>query len=179
MFRAETNNLFRLREYMDILDGFEELAADGQRSEIKVPLMHVELSFKVRYFMNKAGAGYCGLLVSGVKGKGLKGKIEAVAAKSYIGRTVYVFLSELNDGKKFITVPALFEKEPTFDEKLDLDDLIINTYFHADFKKSPQEVYKEHMCALIGKDISNDRDSLRRGILGLPAKGIEILKCYK
>ncbi len=66
---------------MDILDGFEELAAEGQRSEIKVPLMHVELSFKVRYFMN-IGVGYCGLLISGVKGIGLKGKIEAVAAKA-------------------------------------------------------------------------------------------------
>jgi hypothetical protein len=76
-------------------------------------------------------------------------------------------------------VPALFEKEPTFDEKLDLSDLIINTYFHADFKKSPQEVYKEHMCALIGKEISDDKDCLRRSILGLPAKGIEILKSYK
>jgi hypothetical protein len=163
---------------MDILDGFEELTANGQRSEIKVPLMHVELSFKVRYFMN-IRVGYCGLLISGVKGIGLKGKIEAVAAKAYIGRTVYVFLSELNDGKKLITVPALFEKEPIFDEKLDLSDLVINTYFHADFKKSPQEVYKEHMCALIGKEISNDIDRLRRDILELPAKGIEILKSYK
>jgi hypothetical protein len=163
---------------MDILDGFEELTANGQRSEIKVPLMHVELSFKVRYFMN-IRVGYCGLLISGVKGIGLKGKIEAVAAKAYIGRTVYVFLSELNDGKKLITVPALFEKEPIFDEKLDLSDLVINTYFHADFKKTPQEVHKEHMCALIGKEISNDKDSLRRSILELPAKGIEILKSYK
>ncbi len=164
---------------MDILDGFEELTAEGQRSELKVPLMHVELSFKVRYFLNMAGVGYCGLLISEVKGKGLKGIVEAVAAKSYVGRTVYVFLSELKDGKKLITVPALFEKEPMFDEKLDLSDLVINTYFHADFKKSPQEVYKEHMCALIGKEISNDKDSLRRGILELPAKGIEILKSYK
>jgi hypothetical protein len=164
---------------MDILDGFEELTAEGQRSEVKVPLMHVELSFKVRYFLNRAGIGYCGLLISGVKGMGLKGKIEAVTAKSYIGRTVYVFLSELKDGKKLITVPALFEKEPTFDEKFDPDDLIINTYFHADFKKTPQEVHKEHMCALIGKEISNDKDLLRRDILELPAKGIEILKSYK
>ncbi len=164
---------------MDILDGFEELTADGQCSEIKVPLIHVELSFKVRCFMNRAGIGYCGLLVSGVKGVGLKGKIEAIAAKSYIGRTVYVFLSELKNGKKLITVPALFEKEPTFDEKFDLDDLIINTYFHADFKKTPQEVYKEHMCALIGKEISDDKDRLCRSILELPTKGIEILQSYK
>lgn len=164
---------------MDILDGFEEIAANEQRSEIKVPLMHVELSFKVRYFMNRAGVGYCGLLVSGVKGKGLKGKVEAVAAKAYIGRTVYVFLSELNDGKKLITVPALFEKEPTFDDKFDLDDLIINTYFHADFKKPPQEVYIEHMDALAGKEISDDKDRLCRNILELPVKGIEILRSYK
>ncbi len=164
---------------MDILDGFEELTADGQRSEIKVPLMHVELSFKVRYFMNRVGVGYCGLLVSGVKGKGLKGKVEAVAAKAYIGRIVYVFLSELNGGKKLITVPALFEKEPTFDEKFDLDDLIINTYFHADFKKSSQEIYIEHMGALAGREISDDKDRLRQNILELPAKGIEILKSYK
>ena len=164
---------------MDTLDSFEELIAEGQRFEIKVPLMHVELSFKVRYFLNMAGVGYCGLLISGVKGKGLKGKIEAVAVKSYIGRTVYVFLSELKDGKKLITVPALFEKEPTFDEKFDLGDLIINTYFHADFKKTPQEVHKEHMCALIGKELSDDRDLLRRDILELPAKGIEILRSYR
>ncbi len=164
---------------MDILDGFKELTAEGQCSEIKVPMMHVELYFKVRYFLNMAGVGYCGLLISEVKGKGLKGKVEAVAAKSYIGRTVYVFLSELKDGKKLITVPALFEKEPTFDERFDLDDLIINTYFHADFKKSPQEVHKEHMCALLGKEISDDKDRLRRDILELPAKGIEILKSYR
>jgi hypothetical protein len=164
---------------MDILDSFEELTAEGQHSEFKVPLMHVELYFNVRYFMNRAGVGYCGLLISGVKGKGLKGKVEAVAAKSYIGRIIYVFLSELKDGKKLITVPALFEKEPTFDEKFDIDDLIINTYFHADFKKTLQEVHKEHMCALLGKEISDDKDRLRRDILELPAKGIEILQSYK
>lgn len=164
---------------MDILEGFEELTANEQHSEVKVPLMHVELFFKVRYFLNRTGVGYCGLLITGIKGRGLKGKVEAVAAKSYIGRTVYVFLSELKDGKKLITVPALFEKEATFDEKLDLSDLIINTYFHADFKKTPQEVYKEHMFALTSKEISNDKDRLCRGILELPAKGIEILKNYK
>src|SRR5574337_250710 len=131
---------------MDILDGFEEVAADKQHSEIKVPLMHVELSFSVRYFLSRAGIGYCGLLISGVKGMGLKGKVEAVAAKKFIGRTVFVFLSELDDGKKLITAPALFEKEPTFDEKYDLDDFIVNTYFHNDFKKTAQEVCREHMC---------------------------------
>ncbi|MCX9011660.1 MAG: hypothetical protein OIN66_11135 [Candidatus Methanoperedens sp.] len=164
---------------MDILDGFEEITADMQRSEIKVPLMHVELSFSVRYFLSRTGVGYCGLLISGVKGKGLRGKVEAVAAKSFIGRTVFVFLSELDDGKKLVTVPALFEKDPTFDEKFDLDDFIINTYFHADFKKTVQEVYQEHMCALVGKKVSGDRERLYSGILELPAKGIEILRSYR
>lgn len=163
---------------MDILDGFEEIAADKQRSEVKVPLMHVELSFSVRYFLNRAGVGYCGLLISGIKGMGLKGKVEAVAAKRFIGRTVFVFLSELDDGKKLVTVPALFEKEPTFDERFDLDDLIVNTYFHADFKKTAQEVHQEHMCALAGRKISEDRERLYSDILELPAKGIEILRSY-
>lgn len=164
---------------MDILDGFEEIAADKQRSEIKVPLMHVELSFSVRYFLSRAGVGYCGLLISGVKGQGLRGKVEAVAAKSFIGRTVFVFLSELDDGKTLVTVPSLFEKEPTFDEKFNLDDFIINTYFHNDFKKTPQEVYQEHMCALAGKKVSGDRERLYSGILELPEKGIEILRSYR
>ena len=164
---------------MDILDGFEEIPADRQRSEIKVPLMHVELSFKVRYFLSKAGVGYCGLLISGAKGKGLRGKVEAVAAKSFIGRTVFVFLSELDDGKKLVTVPSLFEQEPTLDEKFNRDNFIINTYFHNDFKKTPQEVYQEHMCALAGKKVSGDRERLYSGILELPAKGIEILRSYR
>ena len=164
---------------MDMLDGFEEIAPDEQRSEIKVPLMHVELFFKDRYFLNRAGVGYCGLLISGVKGKGLRGKVEAVAAKSFIGRSFFVFLTELEDRKKLVTVPALFEKEPTFDEKLDLDDFIINTYFHNDFKKTPQEVYHEHMCALIGKKISKDEEHLCSSILELPVKGIEILRSYR
>lgn len=163
---------------MDILDGFEEVAADKQRSEVKVPLMHVELSFSVRYFLSRTGVGYCGLLISGVKGNGLKGKVEAVAAKRFIGRTVFVFLSELEDGKKLVTVPSLFEKEPTFDEKFELDDLIINTYFHDDFKKTPQEVYQEHVNALAGKKVSEDRERLYSDILELPAKGIEILRSY-
>jgi len=163
---------------MDILDGFEEVAADKQRSEVKVPLMHIELSFSVRYFLSRTGVGYCGLLIRGVKGNGLKGKVEAVAAKRFIGRTVFVFLSELEDGKKLVTVPALFEKEPTFDEKFELDDFIINTYFHNDFKKTPQEVYREHMCVLVGRKVSGDRERLYSGILELPAKGIEILRSY-
>lgn len=164
---------------MDTLDGFEEITADKQRSEIKVPLMHVELSFSIRYFLGRAGIGYCGLLISGVKGMGLRGKVEAVAAKKFIGRTIFVFLSELEDGMKLVTVPALFEKEPTFDEKFDLDDFIINTYFHNDFKKTAHEVYREHMCALVGKNVSGSRERLYSGILELPVKGIEILRSYR
>ncbi|MDP2753253.1 MAG: hypothetical protein Q8P40_02550 [Nitrospirota bacterium] len=161
-----------------ILNGFEELAVDKQRSEIKIPLMHVELSLSVRYFLGK-GVGYCGLLINGVKGKGLRGCIEAAAAKAFIGRTIFVFLSELDDGNKLITVPALFEKKPSFDGKIDLSELIINTYYHDDFKKPAQDVYREHMGALAGKKICSDRDCLSTGILGLPEKGIEILKSYR
>lgn len=163
---------------MGILDGFEELAVDKQHSEIKIPLLHVELSMSVRYFLGK-GVGYCGLLIKDVKGNGLRGCIEAAAAKAYIGRTIFVFLSELDDGKKLITVPALFEKEPSFDEKVDLGGLVINTYYHDDFKKTAQEVYKEHMDALTGKKITNDNEHLCQSILDLPEKGIEILKSYR
>ncbi len=164
---------------MDILDGFLELEVDEQHSEIRLPIMHVELSLKVRYFMNGRGVGYCGLLIQDVCGKGLTGMIEAAAAKSYIGRTILVFLSELENGKKLITVPSLFEKQPSFDEKLDLSDLEIKTYFHNDFKKTPHEVYKEHMDALIGKKVSNDNNGLKNSILELPEKGIGILRSYK
>ena len=164
---------------MDILDGFEELAVDDQHSDIRMSIMHVELSLKVRYFTNGAGVGYCGLMIADVRGKGLRGMIEAAAAKTYLGRTIFVFLSELDNGKKLITVPALFEKEPTFDGKVDLSGLDIKTYFHDDFKKAPQEVYKEHMDALIGKKVCNDKDGLCKSIRELPSKGIEILKSYK
>jgi hypothetical protein len=164
---------------MDILNGFQELEVDKQHSEIRLPIMHVELSMKVRYFTNKSGVGYCGLLIEDVRGKGLKGMIEAAAAKSYIGRTILVFLSELENGKKLITVPSLFEKQPTFNGKMDLSNLDINTYFHNDFKKTLYEVYKEHMDALIGKKISNDNDGLKNSILELPEKGIGILKSYR
>jgi len=164
---------------MDILAGFEELAVDKQHSEITVPVMHLELLLSVRYFLNRSGVGYCGLLINAVNGKGLRGSIEAAAAKAYIGRTIFVFLSELDDGKKLITVPALFEKEPSFDEKIDLSGLIINAYYHDDFKKPAHEVYKEHKDALIGKNICNDMDCLCSSILELPEKGIEILKSYK
>ncbi|MFA4935326.1 MAG: hypothetical protein WC568_05775 [Candidatus Methanoperedens sp.] len=161
-----------------LLNGFEELVVDKQHSEIKMPIMHVELSFNVRYFLGK-GMGYCGLLINGVNGKGLRGCIEAAAAKAYVGRTIFVFLSELDGGKKLITVPALFEKEPAFDGNVDLSGLIINTYYHDEFKKTAQEVYKEHLDALMGKKICNDNDCLCRDILELPKKGIEILKAYR
>ncbi len=164
---------------MDILDGFEELEVDKQRAEIRMPVMHVELSLKVRYFVNGSGVGYCGLLINEVKGKGLRGSIEAAAAKAYMGRTILVFLSELENGKKLITVPALFEKEPTFDSNVDLSDLEIKTYYHDDFKKTSQDVYREHMDAMTGKKVSNDRECLCNSILELPAKGIEILKSYR
>ncbi len=161
-----------------LLNGFEEVVVDKQHSEIKLPIMHVELSFNVRYFLGKE-VGYCGLLINGVNGNGLRGCIEAAAAKSYVGRTIFVFLSELDDGKKLITVPALFEKEPSFDGKVDLSELIINTYYHDEFKKTAQDVYKEHTGAIIGKKICNDKDCLCRDILELPKKGIEILKAYR
>jgi len=164
---------------MDILDGFLELEVDKQHSEIRLPIMHVELSLKVRYFVNNSGVGYCGLLIEDVRGKGLTGMIEAAAAKSYIGRTILVFLSELENGKKLITVPSLFEKQPTFNGKMDLSNFDIKTYFHNDFKRTPHEVYKEHMDALIGKKVSNDKDFFKNSILELPEKGIGILRSYR
>ncbi len=164
---------------MDSLDGFLELKADNQPSEIKVPVMQVELSLRVRYFLNGNGVGYCELLIDGVNGKGLRGTIEAAAAKAYVGRKIFVFLSELDDGKKLITVPALFEKEPSFNGSIDLSNLVIKTYYHSYFKKTSEEVYKEHMDALIGKKICNDKDCLCKDILELPKKGIEILKAFK
>jgi hypothetical protein len=160
------------------LNGFEKLAVDKLHSEIKIPLLHVELSLSVRYFLGK-GVGYCGLLIKDVKGNGLRGCIEAAAAKAHVGKTIFVFLSELDDGKKLITVPALFEKEPSFDEKVDLGGLVINTYYHDDFKKTAQEVYKEHTDALVGKKITNDNEHLCQSILELPERGIEILRSYR
>jgi hypothetical protein len=164
---------------MDMFEGFEEFPVDKEHSEIKVPIMHVELSLNVRYFIKGGEIGYCGLLINGVKGNGLRGKLAAAAAKGYIGRTIFVFLSKIDGGKKLITVPALFEKEPVFDRKLDLSDLIIKTYYHNDFKKTVLEVYKEHLNALMGKKISNDKDQLKISLLELPKKGIEILKSYR
>ncbi|MCX9026207.1 MAG: hypothetical protein OIN85_08955 [Candidatus Methanoperedens sp.] len=164
---------------MDILEGFDEIKGDNQDSEIKVPIMKVELSLIVRYFLNGNGVGYCALFIDGVNGKGFRGCIEAAAAKAFVGRTIFVFLSELDDGKKLITVPALFEKEPSFNGSIDLSNFVIKTYYHNYFKKTSEEVYKEHMDALIGKKICNDKDCLYRNILELPKKGIEILKAFK
>jgi len=164
---------------MDILNGFEELLVDKEHSRLIVPIMHVELSLDVRYFMKRGEMGYCELLIEGVKGSGLTGRLAAAAAKSYIGRTIYVFISEVDGGKKLITVPALFEKEPTFDEKLDLSDLIIKTYYHNDFKRTAREVYEEHLNALKGREILIDENRIRSSLLELPKKGIEILKSYR
>ncbi|HEX7576151.1 MAG TPA: hypothetical protein VF360_07200 [Candidatus Methanoperedens sp.] len=164
---------------MDILNGFEELAVDKEHSQLTVPIMHVELSLNARYFMKRGEMGYCGLLIDGVKGSGLRGRLAAAAARSYIGRTIYVFISDVDGGKKLITVPALFEKEPTFDEKLDLSNLIISTYYHNDFKRTAQEVHEEHLKALAGREISIDEDRIRSSLLELPKKGIEILKSYR
>jgi hypothetical protein len=159
--------------------GFLELEVDKHHSEIRLLIMHVELCMKVRYFTNYSGVGYCGLLIEDVHGKGLKGMIEAAAAKTYIGRTIFVFLSKLENGKELITVPSLFEKQPTFNENIDLSNFDINTYFHNDFKKTLHEVYKEHIDALIGKKLSSDNEGLKNSILELPEKGIEILKSYR
>jgi hypothetical protein len=164
---------------MDLLNGFEELAVDKEHSWLMVPIMHVELSLNARYFMKRGETGYCGLLIDSVKGSGLRGRLAAAAAKSYIGRTIYVFISEVDGGKKLITVPALFEKEPTFDEKLDLSNLVIKTYYHNDFKRTAQEVYEEHLNALTGREISHDEDRIRSSLLDLPKKGIDILKSYR
>lgn len=161
---------------MEALEDFTEIKAVDRDSEMKVPIMHVELSFKVRYFLNSSGVGYCSLSIRGVNGKGLRGMIEAAAAKSYIGRTIFVFMSELEDGKKLVTVPALFEKETSFDESVNLSEFIVNTYFSDDFKKTPQEILKEHMDALKGKKTINDSDFLCKSILELPKKGLEILR---
>ncbi len=164
---------------MDCLDGFQELKADDQHSVLIVPVMQVELFVRISYFLNGTGVGYCGLLIDKVDGKGLRGCIEAVAAKAYVGRTIFVFLSELDDGKKLITVPALFEKEPTFNGSIDLSGFVIKTYYPDGFKRTLQEVYKEHLNALIGKKVCNDKDCLTRDLLELPKKGIEILKAYR
>ncbi|KCZ71926.1 hypothetical protein ANME2D_01982 [Candidatus Methanoperedens nitroreducens] len=164
---------------MDVLEDFEEIAADKQHAEIKISVMHVELSIKVRYFISQSGIGYCVLLIDGVKGKGLRGKVESAATKVYVGRAVLIFLSLLDDGKKLITVPALFEKEPTFSENVDLSNFIINAYFPDNLKKTTEEVYNEHLNFLKDKKISNNTDNLYKSILELPGEGLEILRSYR
>jgi hypothetical protein len=164
---------------MDELEGFREVAADKKDSENKIPIMRIELTLNVRYFLNNSGVGYCSLLISRVEGKGLEGKIESEAAGAYVGRSIFIFLSELDNGMKLITVPALFEKQPCFDDNLDLSNFIVNAYYPEDFKKTAHEVYKEHMNALIGKKMCKDCVYLSRSILDLPAIALDILKCYR
>jgi hypothetical protein len=164
---------------MEVLQGFEEIEVEKQQSRINVPVMHLELSLNVRYFINNGDVGYCDLLIADVKGKGFKGMMEASVASKFKGRSVLVFLSLLEDGDKLITVPSLFEKEPSFDNKVDLSGLIINTYYPDDFRKTADEVQGIHLEKLTGKNINNNRDVLRREICELPSKGIEILKGYK
>jgi hypothetical protein len=163
---------------MGVLQGFEEIEVEIQQSHIKVPVMHLELSFNVRYFINDGDVGYCDLLIADVQGKGFQGMMEAAVASKFKGRSVLVFLSLLEDGDKLITVPSLFEKEPSFDKKVDLSGLIINTYYPDDFRKTADEVQGLHLEKLKGKNIHNNRDVLRREIRELPNKGIEILKGY-
>ncbi len=160
------------------LSGFEEIIVDKQDCDFKIPVMHIELCILIRYFMNNSGVGYCSLLINNAAGKGIKGMIEAAAAKAYIGRKIFVFLSELDNGKKLLTLPALFEKDPSFDGKADLNNFILNTYYHADFKRSPAEIYEEHMKALKDKKVSKDNNNLRKSILELPKTSIELLKHY-
>lgn len=164
---------------MGVLQGFEEIDVEEQQSRIKVPVMHIELSLNVRYFINDGDVGYCDMLIADVKGKGFQGMMEASVASKFKERSVLVFLSLLEDGDKLITVPSLFEKEPSLDKKVDLSGLIINTYFPDDFRMTADEVHGIHLEKLTGKNIHNNRDVLRREIRELPSKGIEILKGYK
>lgn len=164
---------------MGVLQGFEEIEVEKHQSQIKVPMMHLELSLNVRYFINDGDVGYCDLLIADVKGKGFQGMMEASVASKFKGRSVLVFLSLLEDGDKLITVPSLFEQEPGFDKKVDLSGLIINPYYPDDFRKTADEVHGIHLENLKGKNIHNNRDVLRREIRELPGKGIEILKGYK
>lgn len=159
--------------------GFEEIEVGKQQSHLIVPIMHLELIFNVRYFINDGDVGYCDLLIEDVKGKGLKGMMEAAVASKFKGRSVLVFLSLLEDGNKLITVPSLFEKEPSFDEKVNLSGLIVNTYYPDDLRKTPDEVHGMHREKLKEKKCKNNREVLGREICELPDKGIEILKGYK
>jgi hypothetical protein len=111
---------------MDDLEYFKELAVDIQHSEIKIPIMDIELNLSVKYFLNDSGVGYCSLLINKIHASGMKGNIEAAAVESYVGRSIFIFLSELDNGLKLITVPALFENQSCFDEKIDLSNFIVN-----------------------------------------------------
>ncbi len=162
-----------------MLDGFEEVQVDKEHSEITIPLRNIELSLSIRYSIKGGEMGCCGLLINGIRGSGIKGKLAAAAAKAYIGRTIFIFLSKIENGKELITVPALFEKEPTFDGKLNLSGLIIKTYYHNNFNRSVQEVYIEHLKAIEGIKLNTDIHHLRIGLLDLPRKGVEILKSYR
>ena len=164
---------------MGVIEGFEEIEVEEEQSQIKVPVMHIELSLDVRYFINHGDVGYCDLLLADVKGKGLQGMLEASVASKFKGRSVLVFLSLLEDSDKLITVPSLFEKEPSFDKKVDLSGLIINPYYPDDFRKTADEVHLIHLEMLKGRNIHNNRDVLQREVRDLPGKGIEILKGYK
>lgn len=175
----KVRNCSRIWSNMEILDGFEEIKIDDSLSEMKLSIREVELFFTIRYFINNAGVGYSALTIKDVKGKGLRGSIEAAAAKIYVQRTIFVFLSELENEKKLITVPALFEKKASFNNKPDMSNLIINSYCHDDFKKTAGEVYKEHMTAFKSEKVIKDHNKLRASLLQLPAKGIEILQSVK
>jgi hypothetical protein len=164
---------------MENLQGFEEIEVEKQQSQMKVPVMHLELSLNVRYFINNGDVGYCALLIADVKGKGFKGMMEASVASKFKERSVLVFLSLLEDGNKLITIPSLFEKEPSFDNKVDLSGLIINTYYPDDFRITADEVHGIHLEKLKGRNIHNNRDEIRLEICKLPGRGIEILKGYK
>jgi hypothetical protein len=109
----------------------------------------------------------------------MKGNIEAAAVEAYVGRSIFIFLSELENGRKLITVPALFEKQSCLDKKIDLSNFIINAYYPVDFTKTAREVYEEHMKALISKKIRKDVAHLSRSILNLPTIALEILSCYR
>lgn len=164
---------------MGVLQGFEEIEVEKQQSNLIVPMMHVELFLNVRYFINHGDVGYCDLLIADVKGKGFQGMMEAAVASKFKGRSILVFLSLLENGDKLITVPSLFEKEPSFDKKVNLSGLTVNTYYPDDLRKTAEEVQRIHVENLKEKEIKNDRDVLCRELCELPGKGIEILKGYK
>ncbi len=158
-----------------VLNGFEEITVEA-KSEINISIMHVVIAFKIRYFLNNSGIGYCSLLIKGVRGKGLRGMMEAAAVRAYIGRNIYVFLSVLENGKKLITVPALFEKDV---EPKEVDDFIINTYYHNNLNRLLNEVYEEHKNALNGRALLKEKEYLRKNLMELPEKGIEILRTIR